>query len=540
MINNLHIKNIGIINDIRIDFTGGLNIITGETGSGKTLIIESIQILLGEKFSKELIRSGENMALVEADIYLSDENKTIKASRSIAKNGKSVCTINGKSYKINDYKEIMRKIIDIHAQNDNQSLLDVNTHIELLDGYANNDFQLLKQDYSKDYEEYLYINSELSKSYGDDKEKQRMLDLLNYQVTEIENARLQDGEEEELEKRRDLIQASEKISNNLLEAESIINDSVIDGLSTIIHNMERIENYDEKYVKLAEIIKSAYYDLEEAGNDISSYSRELEFDEKEQNDIELRLDLIKSLKRKYGNSINEIIDYKEKIEKEIYDIENLEGYVKELKERKNILVQSMYDKARELNSIRVKMSKELSTMINNELKDLEMENAKFIISVELLDDSRFNKNGLDKVEFKISTNIGEEEKPLVKIASGGEMSRIMLAIKSVFGEIDKIPVIVFDEIDTGISGHAANSTGDKMKIISKTHQVICVTHLAPIAARGDANFYVSKFVNDGKTNTMVEKLDEEGVVNELARISSGNITKVAINHAKELRKMKCA
>ena len=200
----------------------------------------------------------------------------------------------------------------------------------------------------------------------------------------------------------------------------------------------------------------------------------------------------------------------------------------------------MYDKARELNSIRVKMSKELSTMINNELKDLEMENAKFIISVELLDDSRFNKNGLDKVEFKISTNIGEEEKPLVKIASGGEMSRIMLAIKSVFGEIDKIPVIVFDEIDTGISGHAANSTGDKMKIISKTHQVICVTHLAPIAARGDANFYVSKFVNDGKTNTMVEKLDEEGVVNELARISSGNITKVAINHAKELRKMKCA
>ena len=213
MINNLHIKNIGIINDIRIDFTNGLNIITGETGSGKTLIIESIQILLGEKFSKELIRSGENVALVEADIYLSGENKIIKASRSIAKNGKSVCTINGKSYKINDYKEIMRKIIDIHAQNDNQNLLDINTHIELLDGYANNDFQLLKQDYSKDYEEYLYINSELSKSYGDDKEKQRMLDLLNYQVTEIQNARLQDGEEEELEKRRDLIQASEKISN---------------------------------------------------------------------------------------------------------------------------------------------------------------------------------------------------------------------------------------------------------------------------------------------------------------------------------------
>ncbi len=540
MIKNLHIKNIGIIHDITIDFSKGFNVITGETGSGKTLIIESLQILLGEKFSKEYIRSGENEAIVEATIYLPNEDRIINIYRSISKSGKNICKIDGILFKLNEYKEYMKKIIDIHAQNDNQNILDIATHIELIDAYAGESIYELKESYSKKYDEYTYLNSELGKSYGDDREKQRMLDLLNYQVNEIENANLRDGEEEELEERRNLIMASEKISNNLCEADEIISSSVIDGLSSIIHNLEKIESYNEKYGKLADTIRSAYYDIEEAGNDISDYSRELDFDEKEQNDIEVRLDLIKSLKRKYGNSVKEILDYKEKTEKEIYDIENLEGYVKELKEKKKILVENMHNECKQLHQIRLLKAKDLSSKVNGELKDLEMNNAKFSIDIELLDDDKFNRNGLDRVEFMISTNVGEQEKSLIKIASGGEMSRIMLAIKSVLGEVDQIPVIVFDEIDTGISGLAANSTGEKMKKISLSHQVICVTHLATIAAKGDTNFYVSKMVENDKTKTKVELLDEEGVVKEIARISSGNITKVALSHAKELRKMRCA
>ena len=540
MIKKIHIKNIGIIDDISIDFDKGFNVITGETGSGKTLIIQSLQMLLGEKITKEIIRSGETEAFVEADIFLENKNKEIKIYRHMTKGGKNTYYIDGKNVKANEYKEFMKNTIDIHAQNDNQSMLDVNTHIELLDSYIGDSVRNIKEKYKKYYEEYNYINTELSKSYGDDKEKQRMLDLLNYQINEIDEANLKVDEEEELEQRRKIIMASEKISSSLLEAQNSLSNGIIESLSAVIHSLGKIEEYDPKYSELTEVIRNAYYELEDAESNISSMSKDVEFDEKEQNDIEMRLDIIKSLKRKYGNTIQEILDYKQKMKEEIYDIENLEGYVKKLKTKKESITKEMIFLCEELTSLRKKHSKVLSKKINNELCELEMANAKFSIKIKSNDNNKFNKNGLDKVEFMISTNVGEKEKSLIKIASGGEMSRIMLAIKSIIGQSNELSTTIFDEIDTGISGAAANSTGDKMKKISKTHQVICVTHLAPIAARGDTNYYVYKIIEDKKTKTQVKRLDEESVLEEIARISSGNITDISINHAKELRKMRCA
>ena len=543
MINTLHIKNIGIIDDVTINLSEGFNILTGETGAGKSLIIGSLQILAGGRFSKEIIRHGEKNAFVEACFFVENqgyEDDTVIVSRELHISGKNICKINGRLVTVSELKKFMTNIIDIHGQNDNQSLLNMNTHIELLDDYATNEISNLKIEYSKHYEEYLKIKSELNRNYGDDKEKQRKLDLLNYQVNEIEIANLKKNEDDELENRRKMIISSEKISTNLLEAENQINNNTIDSLNTAIRAIEKIEQFNPEYNKIVERLKNAYYEIQEVSYDISSFGEDMYYDEEEQNKIEERLDLINSLKRKYGNTIEEILEYKEKVNQEIFEIENLESYIFKLKNDLKNVEKQMLEIAKNMNIIRNKYSNILSQKINNELKDLEMKNAKFSISVDFSKESNFNSNGLDTVEFLISTNVGEEAKSLIKIASGGEMARIMLAIKSVLADVDKIPVIIFDEIDTGISGMAANATGEKMKNISKSHQVLCVTHLASIAAKGDYNYFVCKEVENEKTKTKVKQLNEQELLEEIARISSGTITDVSINHAKELRYQKTA
>lgn len=543
MINTLHIKNMGIIDDITINLNEGFNVLTGETGAGKTLIIGSLQILAGGRFSKEIIRHGEKYSFVEMSLYLPNqgfEEDTVIVSRELNINGRNTCKINGRLATVSELKRFMSNVLDIHGQNDNQSLLNVNTHIELLDGYAEKEIKELKEKYKLLYNQYLKTKAELNKNYGDDKEKQRKLDLLNYQVNEIEIANLKKDEEEELENRRKLIMSAEKISTSFAEAENQISNIVMDGMSIALKAMEKIEQYNPEYTNIITRLRDAYYEIQEVSYDISSFSEDMYFDEEEQNKIEERLDLINSLKRKYGNTIEEILEYKEKVNQEIFEIENLEGYILKLKNELKKIEKEMLEIARKINSIRNKYAEILSKKINSELKDLEMKNAKFGISVEFSKENNFNSNGLDKVEFVISTNIGEEAKSLIKIASGGEMSRIMLAIKSVLADIDQIPVIVFDEIDTGISGIAANATGEKMKNISKSHQVICVTHLASIAAKGEYNYFVCKEVENEKTRTKVKQLNEEEVLKEIARISSGTVTDISINHAKELRKTNVA
>ncbi len=541
MINTLHIRNIGIIDDITINLNEGFNVLTGETGAGKTLIIGSLQILAGGRFSKEMIRNGEKNSFVEMSIYFPNseyEDENVIVSREINMNGKNICKINGRLVTVSELKKFMSKVIDIHGQNDNQSILDVATHIELLDDYASEELKSIKKDYKLEYEEYMKIKEELAKNYGDDKEKQRKLDLLNYQVNEIEDAKLKVGEEEELEKIRKQIISAEKITTNLNEAERNLNDIAIDSINSAIKALEKIEQYNDEYQTIASRLKDAYYEIQEATSDIVSFNEDMYFNEEEQEKVEQRLDLINSLKRKYGNNIEEILEYKEKINSEIYEIENLESYIMSLRKKLKISEEKMLKLASLMNEIRKKFAEELATKINIELKDLEMKNAKFGIKIESSKENEFNKNGLDKIEFVISTNVGEEAKSLVKIASGGEMSRIMVAIKNVLAEVDKIPVIIFDEIDTGISGVAANLTGEKMKQISKKHQVICVTHLASIAAKGDYNYFVCKEIENDKTKTKVKQLSEDEVLNEIARISSGTVTDISLRHAKELRYMK--
>ena len=382
------------------------------------------------------------------------------------------------------------------------------------------------------------IKEELRKNYGDDKEKQRKLDLLQYQLNEIEEANLYEGEEEELDEKIKKLMNFEKIQKSLEESHYKIEEEILTELNTVIRSIEKISDYDKNYEKILEQIQNAYYNLEESERDLYNYKENVYFDEEEKLNIETRMDLIQSLKRKYGNNITEILEYMEDVKKQLNDIENMSEYIEKIKKEKQKIEEELEELSNKMHQLRIDFSKKMSEEINEELKDLEMKNAKFSVKIEKREE--FNTNGKDNIEFLIQTNIGEIEKPLIKIASGGEMSRIMLGIKKVLADIDEVPILIFDEIDTGISGIAAKKVGIKMKEISKKHQVICVTHLAPIAAKGDYNYFIQKEVKDNKTNTKIEQLDEEGTLKEIARIASGEINEISINHAKELRKEKVA
>lgn len=534
MINILHIKNIGIIDELTINLNGGFNVLTGETGAGKTLIIDSLNVISGGRFSKEMIRKGEEYSFVEAQIFNEKSEENIIVSREINLKGKNICKINGRLVTVAELKEFMSKKIDIHGQNDNLNLLDTNNQIEYLDNFTAEEIHELKDNYRSIYEKYLYVKNELNSNYGDEKEKQRKLDLLRYQVNEIEEANLKVGEEEELENENKLINNSEKIYNNLYKANELIENSAIESISTAVRNMEKIEEYSKEYENISKALKSLYYDLQEINRDLQDSNNDIYFDENKKIEIAERLDLIYTLKRKYGNNIQEILAYKNELEKEIQQIEGLEDYINKLNTQKQELEIKMKKIAEELNIIRNKNAVKLSKCINKELKDLEMANSEFNVEVKYLE-NEFNKNGLNSVEFKIRTNIGEDMKSLAKVASGGENSRIMLAIKKVLADVDKTETLVFDEIDTGISGLAADKVGEKLKIISNKHQVLIVTHLANIAAKGDYNYYIHKEVEENKTKTKIDLLNEEQTLKEVARIASGKITKETIEHAKILR-----
>lgn len=537
MISTLHIKNIGIIDEILIDFSKGLNILTGETGAGKTLIIDALGIVSGGRFSKEMIRKGENHSFVEVSIYLPDNPKAIDnniiISREIYDNGRNTCKINGRLVTVNELKDFMKNIINIHGQNDNQNLLNKENHIKYLDKFLGKEFLNRKLEYTKLYDEYISINKELKENYGDEKEKQRKLDLLYYQLNEIKNANLKINEDEELEEQKNLIVNAEKISKSLSEADLQINENALNALSIAIKRLERIEDINVKYQKTLSSLKSNYYDLQEIAIDLSHYNSDSYFEESERENIENRIDEINDLKRKYGNTIGEILNYKQEVEEEINKIENVEEKNKKLKSKLENVIIELEKLGKELHKDREEKALILAEKINTELADLEMPNARFKISINNIN---FNKDGIDEVEFMITTNKGEDFKSLIKTASGGEMSRIMLAIKTVLSDIDEVPILIFDEIDTGISGKAGNSVGEKLKTISKKHQVIIVTHLASIAAKGNSNYYIYKEVEENNTKTRIKNLNEQEVLEEIARIASGIVSEISLQHARELRK----
>ena len=536
MINILHIKNIGIIDDLVVNLREGLNVLTGETGAGKTLIVDSLNIIAGGRFSKEMMRKDSDNAFVELSI--NSEKEDIIVTREINSNGKNLCKINGRMVTVNELKEYMKNVIDIHGQTDNLSLMDKNYHTLYLDKFIGPEMSKLKNEYINIFNEYNLLNEKLNSNYGDDKEKQRKLDLLEYQLNEIESASLKSGEEEKLEEQRKMMMNYEKISDSLNQVDYNLNNSAIDVISDSIRSLEKIESLDEKYSSKLIELKNIYYEVQEFSRDISDMKEDMYFDEEERNNIESRLDTIYSLKRKYGNNIEEILKYKDEISTELERIKNIDKENDELRKNISSLESKMNVLCNKIDLLRNNYSVILNEKINKELEDLDMPNAK--INAKIFKVDNYTSNGLSNVEFLIKTNVGDEEKALNKIASGGEMSRIMLAIKNVLSNVDEVQVLVFDEIDAGISGKAANMVGNKLKQIGKSHQVITITHLASVAAKGDNNYYIYKEVENDVTKTKIKRLNEEETIKEIARISSGEINDITISHAKELRRINVA
>ncbi|MEG2646071.1 MAG: DNA repair protein RecN [Clostridia bacterium] len=544
MINTLHLKNIGIIDEITIDFNKGLNVLTGETGAGKSLIIDSIAILSGGRVLKEIIRKGANYSFVEASIYLPKEKLSqdnyVIVSREIYLTGKNICKINGRLVTVNELKEFMQNVVDIHGQNDNQKLMRSGNHIEFLDNYSNIKILTLKKEYESLYNEYLELKENLKKNYGNERERKRTLDLLNYEFDEIKEASLKDGEEDILQDKRKLIQNSEKIYSTLVKSEKNLSQNVLSSLQETIHDFSKISDINIIYKDIFTRLNDSYYDLEDILLCIEEKKADIFFDENSANEICNRLDIIYNLKRKYGNSISEILEYCNNLEIKINEINNLEQYIENINFKLDKVKSKMFQISKSIHEVRVNESEKLEININHELEDLEMKNAKFKVNIEFDINEEYTKNGLDKIEFLISTNIGEDFKPLIKVASGGELSRIMLAIKTVLAVVDEVPIMIFDEIDTGIGGRAAKAVSQKIRKISTTHQILCVTHLAVVAAHADYNYNIVKKVEGGKTNTYVEILDEKRVIEEIARMASGEINQVTIEHAMLLRKQRVA
>ncbi len=565
MITYLNIKNLGIIDSLEINFEDKLNILTGETGAGKTLIVESLNLLAGSRFSKDMIKKNEKYLLVEASLSLSLEllkkaelnsglyiddldirdedlksyknfNVDIVISRRVDKEGKNICKINGRLISVTELRKFVLYLIDIHGQHENQNIMLGSTQVELLDRFAKKEISKIYSDYVKKYESRQKLINILDKDLKDELYTKRQIELLAFQIEEIEEAQLKEKEDEELEKTFKVLNSSEKIIENLTLSNELLSEDIIKNLSVTIGQIESISSIDDKYQKYLDALKSAFYDIEEVSYDIKSEIEDISIDSNQIKRIEARLDKINSLKRKYGKTIEDINNYlkniKEEHKKLINFEEKKESFNKELEE----LETKMEILADELYKIRKNHAEDISKRVSMELNDLEMKSAKFLVDIKKVD--KFNIYGKDNINYLIMTNKGSDYLPLEKIASGGEMSRIMLAIKTVLSDQDETPILVFDEIDTGISGITGQVAGEKLKHIARRHQVLCVTHLATLAAQGDSNYYIYKTDEDGITKTKVKRLDEDETIKEIARISSGTLTKEALEHARELRKRK--
>jgi DNA repair protein RecN (Recombination protein N) len=565
LLQQLEIHNVALIDRVGIELGNGLNVLTGETGAGKSIIIDSINAILGERLSKDLIRTGKEKAVVEAvfqidneklrDIFEEsgiepEEDGTLIISREFSLSGKNTCRINGKMVTVSMLKDIGGRLVDIHGQHDNQSLLRTESHINLLDSFGGEKINSLKNKYLKLLNEYKEIRSKLRSITGDQNDRERKIDLLKYQIEEIRNAGLKPGEDEELNRQRTILTNSEKIVASLSRAyESLfsgnnIKSSAYDSINDAVSDLSGIVKLDDGYAEIVKKLEEVSYQIDDIIDAIRKEKDKVEYNPDLLEQIEDRVDLIFKLKKKYGSSIEDINKYLAKIEQELDEIVKSEEIIAGLEEKLNKITKELYLVCVELNKARNEAANILEGKIGTELEDLEMKRAKFKVNIEFCEDNegaceyKFTANGLDKVEFLISPNIGEPLKPLSKIASGGEMSRIMLAIKTILADVDEMPTLIFDEIDIGISGKAAQKVGEKLSYISKGHQVICVTHLAQIACMADRHYLIEKEAADGFTKTNVKKLEGTEIKNEVARILGGaNISNITLKHAEEMLKI---
>lgn len=548
MLSHLHIENIAVIKSADLELSEGFNVLTGETGAGKSILIDSINLVLGERVSKDIIRSGEKTAHVSA-VFSGISDKLLAAlrgfgyecegelliQRDISADGRGSCRISGRPATVAIIREIGRLLVNIHGQHDNQALLSPEKHILYLDSFAN-DNDLLNE-YSRAYTEMRQIKSELDSIREDDASKERRMDLLKYQIDEIESAELQPGEEEELKARKLRIANAEKIASAVMSAYSALTGGDdIPGAEELIADadseLDNIVDVMPEIQKLSQRIKDLSYELEDCTEELRSYVSEEEYDPRELENIELRLDTIFRLKKKYGATVDEILNFLEKAKIEFENIETSSERAENLEKKLKIAEETVLSIGNELSKRRRAAAKELSKLIINELALLDMPDVKFCVQFEKLKEP--SPNGLENAEFLISTNPGSPPKPLAKIASGGEISRVMLAIKAVVANIDGIDTLIFDEIDAGVSGRAAQKIGNKLKQLSCDCQVICITHLAQIAAQADRHILIEKQIINDNTYTKLKTLDYEGRKRELARIIGTNVTEKTLQTAAEM------
>lgn len=553
MLINLHVKNLALIKEVDIDFSKGLVVLTGETGAGKSLILGSVNIALGNKVSKDIIRTGTDYALVELtfsvdeecqkklkelDIYTEDGN-TVTVARKITES-RSVSKINGETVNLNTLKKVMGMLVDIHGQHDHQSLLYPEKHLEILDEFAGREVEDLLLGIKNGYSKYCKLKKKLEEYDIDEGKRTREIEFAEFEVNEIESANLRIGEDEEIEETFKKISNSEQIVNCLSQVYNYLNYESENGAGFVINraimDINSIKGMDEKIDQFQSILYDIDSMCRDLTSDIADYNNELDFNPEYAREVEERYNTINHLKMKYGRTIEDVLAYME--EKQEY-LEKLKNYTVEIEAIKAEIKQvedRLGDLCADLSKKRKEAAKRLSELVTQALVDLNFISVDFAIDVE--GDGRITEKGYDKVEFMISTNPGEPRRPLAKIASGGELSRIMLAIKSILAQEDKIETLIFDEIDTGISGKTAQRVAEKLAKISRNHQVICISHLAQIAAMADNHYLIEKKSENNSTVTEIYHLTREQSVKEIVRINGdGTMSNAAITHAIEMKDM---
>lgn len=551
MLQNLHVKNLALIDEIEVEFKEGLNILTGETGAGKSIILGSVNLALGGRFTKDIIREGAQYGLVELSFMVGEkEQKLLEAmdiypeegiitlSRRLMA-GRSISRINGETVTMAVLKNVATILIDIHGQHEHQSLLYKKNHLGIVDAYAHDEIREEKRLVQEAYRKYRTLEKRLAEETSDEGERAKELSFLQFEVDEIENANLQSGEDEELEEKYRFMLNSKKIVEAVGEAYTYTsegNSNASEEISRALRAFSDVTDYDEKakelYGQLAEIDGL----LNDFNRELSEYSSSLEYSEEDFYYTENRLNEINHLKTKYGNSIEEILNYQKEKEERIMVLKDYDAYLDKLRAEYKEAESELENASEKLSKIRRHQAKILEAAVEERLRDLNFEEVQFEIHFQKTDN--FTADGTDDVEFMITLNPGQPLRPLVNVASGGELSRVMLAIKTVMADRDAIETLIFDEIDVGISGRTAQKVSEQMAIIGKKHQVICITHLAQIAAMADAHYMIKKETEGGITRTGIHLLNEEESVRELARILGGaKITDAVIQNAAEMKSL---
>lgn len=564
MLAELSIRNFAIIEELSISFKKGLTVLTGETGAGKSIIIDAIGLLVGGRGSSEFVRHEMDKAEIEGLFLLDNDTHPcfekmselgIEASegmvvmrRDILKNGKSVCRVNGKLVTLGILREIGQTLIDIHGQHEHQELMNQDEHIHLLDQYGEEAILPAIEEYQRLYKDYHQLNQQLKNLTENDQQLAHRLDLLQFQLHEITNAELEPGEDERLIEEKHKISNFERIYQSINSAYHALHGDQkgLDWIGMAMNQLEMISELDSKYKELYDLISNSFYQLEDASYSMRNQLDNLEHDPNRLNVIEGRLSEINQLRRKYGSTVDDILQYAAKIEEEMDEITNRDSHVHNVRERLESVLEDLLVEGQVVSELRKKWALHLEESIIRELKELYMEKSAFKIIVEQKDgqvhdpivngkNTKLHKTGFDHVEFYISPNPGEPLKPLAKIASGGELSRIMLALKSIFSKHQGVTSIIFDEVDTGVSGRVAQAIAEKIYKVSIDSQVLCISHLPQVAAMADSHLYIHKEIIDERTKTSVKELTDDEQIKEVARMISGvEITELTKQHSKEL------